>query len=177
MRRFDSSRRRLLVLAVAGLLAAAFAVPALAQNTTEDPTAGSEATSEEGADEADEETDDTLKSRWQERHADRQAAFAEALAEELDLPVDQVTDAVEAVRDRLRQERMDARSEAMQERLDEAVANGELTQEQADAIAEADEAGVLGKHRGHRRHGHGMRGWFGGPDGGGADATAPATGD
>jgi hypothetical protein len=120
-----------------------------------------------------------------DRFADRQVAFAEALAEELDLPVDQVADAVTAVRERLHEQRMEARRGVLQERLDEAVASGDLTQEQADAIAEASDAGVLPCRRGFgaRRHGHGAHGWFGAPGGGApgggaaydgqADAVAP----
>lgn len=156
MQFIDRSRRRLLVLAAAGLLVAAFAVPAFAQNATpegSDPT--SESTSEQ--------------TPRQERHAARHAAFAEALSEELDLPVDQVTEALTTVRERLREERMDARRDALQERLDDAVANGDLTQEQADAILNAAEAGVLRGRRGfgggrHHPHGFGGKGWFGEQD-------------
>lgn len=163
MRFIHRSKRRLLVLATAGLLAAAFAVPAFAQSAAPE---GSESTSESTSE----------QSTRQERHAARHAAFAEALAEELDLPVDRVSEALTSVRERLREERMDARLDALQERLDDAVANGDLTQEQADAILDAAEAGVLRGRRGFGggHHGHGFRGkgWFGQPD---ANDTDPAS--
>lgn len=159
MRFIDRSKRRLLVLGAAGVLAAAFAVPALAQSASDETSAPS---------------DEAAPS---DRFADHRADFAEALAAELDLPVDQVTEALVTVHEQLHQQRMDERQAAIQQRLDEAVANGQLTQEQADAIAEAAEAGVLGR-RGFRgdgqgRHRHGHRGWFGGPGAPGANDATP----
>lgn len=150
MELFRRTRGRVLLLGLVALVVAAFAVPALAQSASED--APSEATSEEGGDGP---------------FAAARTAFAEALAEELDLPVDRVTDALTAVRERLMEERQDQHRAALEERLDEAVADRELTREQADAILDAAEAGVLGgdRLRGMRGFGHhGPRGWFGGDD-------------
>ncbi len=64
---------------------------------------------------------------------------------------------------------------ALETRLDQAVAAGELTQEQADAMLAAAEAGVFpgGGHGFGGRGGFGPRG-FGGPS---DDATDDATDD
>lgn len=122
--------------AAIALAGGAVAIPALAQDST--PAPQDEAT-----------TDDRGA-----RHAERQAAFAEALAEELDLPVADVQAALEAVRERFQEEHGAERIERLTQRLDAAVADGSLTQEQADAILEAAEAGVLpgpGRHGPHHR--------------------------
>jgi hypothetical protein len=145
MRFKDKTTRRLVLLGVVGaLVVGALALPALAQNATE-PT--SEATPSPDL-----------------RLEDRRSAFAAALAEELDLPVDQVTDAITAAHEKLAEQWMDERTAALRERLDQAVAAGQLTQEQADAIIAATEAGVLPGgpgFGGHRRefgdHGPGFR--------------------
>lgn len=69
----------------------------------------------------------------------------------------------------------------MEERLDAAVADGELTREQADAILDAAEAGFLGgdragAFRGFGHHGHSDR--FGGDGPPSVDVPeATATGD
>ncbi|MCM0674318.1 hypothetical protein NCC78_06400 [Micromonospora phytophila] len=97
----------------------------------------------------------------QQQRADRQAEFAEALAKELGVPTDKVTAALEKVREQHkpagRPERGNAadRQAALKERLDQAVKDGKLTQEQADAITAAAEAGVF----------PGGRGGHGGPGG------------
>lgn len=136
------------VAALGATAAIAFAaVPALARDATQTPTESSAAT--EGS--------TSEPTTHDERMADHRAAFAEALAAELDLPVDQVTDAVTAVDEQLRAERDAQRRAALQQRLDDAVANDDLTQEQADAMAAAAEAGVLGGPDGHG-HDHGPRG-------------------
>ncbi|HSK97134.1 MAG TPA: hypothetical protein VK891_11000 [Euzebyales bacterium] len=148
MRSFDKTTRRLAVLAGISVLAVgALALPALADNLTEAPSEGTEASSEvpdagpgvhmrfEGAPEA----------------------FAEALAEELDLPVDRVTDAMTAARERLARQWEEERLAHLRERLDEAVAEGALTQEQADAIVAAMREGVLPLGPGFGRHGPGLR--------------------
>jgi protein-disulfide isomerase-like protein with CxxC motif len=87
-----------------------------------------------------------------ERHEQAQARFAEALAAELGLPTDEVAAAIDTVQEQLRAEHDAARAAALRERLDAAVADGRLTQEQADAIAEAAEEGVLGGFAGRRGH-------------------------
>jgi Spy/CpxP family protein refolding chaperone len=134
MRLLDKTTRRLLVLGVVGtLVLGALALPALAQNATETP---SEITPSPGP--------------FKE---DRQSAFVEALAEELNLPVDQVTDAVTAAHEKLAEQWRDERVAALQQRLDEAVAAGKLTQEQADAIVAATEAGVFSAGPGPEVHG------------------------
>ena len=148
---FRTSRGRVLLLGVVALVAVAIAVPALAQNVSE--TDAPDRSSPE----------DDLPG--DERFAEARSAFVAALAEELDLPVDRVDDALTAVRERLHEERRDDRRAALEERLDAAVGDRELTREQADAILDAVEAGVLGGDRvrafrgfGHRGHGD----WFGG---------------
>lgn len=71
---------------------------------------------------------------------EREAAFVEALAAELDVDQAKVQTAV----DELQAERIAHRAEALQERLDAAVADGTLTQAEADAVTKAVEAGVIG---------------------------------
>ncbi|MEU8085502.1 hypothetical protein AB0B57_18000 [Micromonospora sp. NPDC049101] len=111
--------------------------------------------------------------------ADRQNEFAEALAKELGVPTDKVTAALEKVREQHRpadrpqrpsaadrQAALKERQAALKARLDQAVKDGKLTQEQADAITKAIEAGVFpgpGAHRGPG--GHGGPGNDGGPAG------------
>ena len=94
--------------------------------------------------------------------ADRQGEFAEALAKELGVPTDKVTAALEKIReqhqpaDRPQRPSAEDRQAALKERLDQAVKDGKLTQEQADAITKAVEAGVFpgpGGHRGPGGHG------------------------
>ncbi|MFG2052308.1 hypothetical protein ACGFIW_33360 [Micromonospora sp. NPDC048935] len=101
--------------------------------------------------------------------ADRQNEFAEALAKELGVPTDKVTAALEKVREQHRpadrpqrpsaedrQAALKERQAALKARLDQAVKDGKLTQEQADAITKAIEAGVFrgpGGHGGPGNHG------------------------
>lgn len=154
------------MLGAVALVAAVLAVPALAQD---DGSPSSSETATEAEDPMDSE-------RFEAR-----TVFAEALAAELDLPVDDVSAALDAAREQMAQQHEERHSAALQERLDDAVAAGELTQDQADAIADAAEAGVLrrGGH-GPRAFGHGRPGWFGGdrtPSGDGVtdDATGAQT--
>ncbi|MGQ5262304.1 hypothetical protein ACTWLT_16275 [Micromonospora sp. ZYX-F-536] len=100
--------------------------------------------------------------------ADRQGEFAEALAKELGVSTDKVTAALEKVREQQRADRPERpstedRQAALKERLDQAVKDGKLTQEQADAITKAVEAEVFPGPGGHR--GPGGHGGQGGPGG------------
>jgi hypothetical protein len=158
------SGRRLLLFGVVGVLAAALAVPAFAQSTDETQTPS-----------ADETPSVEAEAEAAGRFGPIRSAFVEALAGELDLPVERVDEALTAVREQMIEEHRERHLEGLRERLDAAVAAGELTREQADAIAEAGEAGVLrdGDRRGFRRHDG--PGWHGGPPVG--DDAAGAWGD
>ncbi|MGN9775493.1 hypothetical protein ACTMS0_06920 [Micromonospora sp. H33] len=142
-------------LAAAGVLGVGVAAPTVAlaaDNTSPSPSASASASA----------SDDTDR---QQQRADRQAEFAEAFAKELGVPTDKVTAALEKLREQRkddRPERPDAadRQAALKERLDQAVEDGKLTQEQADAIIAAAEAGVFPGPGG--RGGHGGPGGFGG---------------
>lgn len=148
------TRKALAGIGVAGALALA-SVPALAQDATETPDVPSEVEAFRDA-----------------RHAE----FAAALADELGLPVEEVEAALESVRADLQAARQEERLAALQERLDEAVAAGDLTQEEADAIIAAAEAGVLPFGRRGMR-GHGGFGGFGpGVDGAGVGLRGPGLG-
>ncbi|MFU8854139.1 hypothetical protein ACNAW0_24610 [Micromonospora sp. SL1-18] len=139
------SRKNVLVgLAAAGVLGVGIAAPAvaLADNKTPAPRAS-----------ADQGTD------RQHKRADRQAEFAEALAKELGVPTDKVTAALEKLKEQRKGDRPERpsaqerqaklkewqanRQAKLKERLDQAVKDGKLTQEQADAVLKAVEAGVF----------------------------------
>lgn len=100
-----------------------------------------------------------------EREALRQQKedeFAGKLAAELGIDKEKVAAAVEKVREAQRTEAKAERLEAMKTRLAEAVKDGKITQEQADAILKAAESGVFpggprgfGGPGGFRGHGHG----------------------
>lgn len=118
--------------AVAGVLAAGAVIPAVAQDDT------STERSQGGS------TEDRVPGA-------RAGAFAAALAEELGIEQERVEEALANIREERRAEVRERRLSALEERLAEAVENGDLTQEQADAILEAAEDGVL--PLGPRRHG------------------------
>ena len=147
------SRRTIAAVGVAGVLAAGATIPALAQDGTDDiVTTQDDATTREAL------------------RAEHEQAFAEALAEQLDLDADTVADAIDAVREEMqatRQAEMQARRQA---RLDDLVESGELTQEEADTLADIQERGVFRDQLGGRFGGPGGRrgpgGGVGGPMGG-----------
>ncbi|MFI2666065.1 hypothetical protein [Micromonospora carbonacea] len=142
MSRKMSKKHVLAGLAAAGVLGVGIAAPTIA--FAEEGTSSPGASSSEHTDR-------------QEKRAERQSEFAEALAKELGVSTDKVTAALETVREQHkadrpglgergeRGERPDAaeRQAALKERLAQAVKDGKLTQEQADAITKAVEAGVF----------------------------------
>jgi hypothetical protein len=137
-------KKAALGLGVAGALALGIAVPtmALADNPTPSPsTAAPSGPGKWGA-----ERPDRDKVR-----ADRQAALAEALAKELGLPQDKVAAALQKVEQQMADQAKTERLGRLKTRLDQAVNEGKLTREQADAILKAVEAGVMPGGMGHRR--------------------------
>ncbi|SBT45211.1 hypothetical protein [Micromonospora auratinigra] len=141
-----TTRKRLLVgLAAAGVLGVGIAAPAVALADDKSPSPSAGTSTEQGGD----------------RRADRQAEFAEALAKELGVPADKVTAALEKLREQRQGDRPERpstedRQAMLKQRLDQAVKDGKLTQEQADAVLKAAEAGVFpgpggGGHRGWHR--------------------------
>lgn len=137
-------RKHLLAgLAAAGVLGVGVAAPTMAMaadNTSPSPN-----------------TSTSVDADKEQKRSDRQAAFAEALAEKLGVDVAEVTTALEELREQRaadrpeRGERPDSadRQEALAQRLAQAVEDGTLTQEQADAITAATEAGILRGPGGH----------------------------
>ncbi|MGC4895433.1 hypothetical protein [Micromonospora sp. DT31] len=160
MIRTMSKKHLLAGLAAAGVLGVGIAAPtvALAEDKSPDPSS-SASTTDQGDDR-------------RQKHADRQAEFAEALAKELGVPTDKVTAALEKLHEQRKGDRPERpstedRQAALKERLDQAVTDGKLTQEQADAVLKAAEAGVFpgkGGHGGRPGH-HGQGGDKGGPEG------------
>ncbi|MER5457807.1 hypothetical protein ABT008_23820 [Micromonospora sp. NPDC002389] len=147
MSRTISKKHLLAGLAAAGVLGVGIAAPTVA--LADDKATPSASASAEQQDE-----------KRPEPGAHR-TKFAEALAEELGVPTEKVTEALEKLREEHKpQGRPDGegrerpggdrggsaedRKEALAERLAKAVEDGKLTQEQADAITAAVEAGVFG---------------------------------
>ncbi|RBI97582.1 hypothetical protein [Micromonospora provocatoris] len=166
MIRTMSKKHLLAGLAAAGVLGVGIAAPtvALADDKSPNPSSSASSTTDQGDDR-------------RQKHADRQAEFAEALAEELGVSTDKVTAALEKLHEQRqgdrpeRPERPSAedRQAALKERLDQAVTDGKLTQEQADAVLKAAEAGVFpgpgtGGHDGRPGH-HAKGGDKAGPEG------------
>lgn len=143
------SRKQLLVgLAAAGVLGVGIAAPTVALADDKTPTPSASTSTDQGSDR-------------QQQRADRQQEFAESLAKELGVPTDKVTAALEKLREQHRADRPERpstedRQAKLKERLDQAVKDGKLTQEQADAVLKAVEAGVF-----PGPGGHGHRGWDG----------------
>ena len=150
--------KTLAAIGAAGALSLAAIPLALAQDATESTTESA-----------------TEESTHEEERAAWELAYATRLAELLGLDVATVQEAVATVRAEQQAEREAEHLAALETRLDEAVAAGELTQEQADAMLAAAEAGVFpgGGHGFGGRGGFGPRG-FGGPS---DDATDDATDD
>ena len=166
--KFD--KRAIAGLGASGALLVAAAYPAVAQTATETPSAGQE--------------------EVQEERAARDGEFAAALAEELGLDEETVAAAIETVRTEMAEARQAEQRTALEERLAAAVEEGTLTQEQADALLAAIDAGVLpggfggggpGMHRGGggpgRGFGPGGPGLLPGEEGTGQDGSeAPSEG-
>ena len=162
MIRTMSKKHLLAGLAAAGVLGVGIAAPTVALADDKNPKPSSSASSTDQGDER------------RQKHADRQAEFAEALAKELGVSTDKVTAALEKLHEQRQGDRPERperpstedRQAALKQRLDQAVTDGKLTQEQADAVLKATEAGVFPGGPGHDGKGgpHGERG-KGGPDG------------
>jgi len=119
-----------------------------------------------------------------QRGAEQRGKLAEQLATELGVPQEKVEAALAKIKEQHRDaapkgkpdEKSKAdREAALKTRLDKAVSDGKLTQEQADAVLAAVEAGVLptwGGGPGHGGWGGPKHGGWGGPKHGG-QAEAP----
>ncbi|WP_446210775.1 hypothetical protein [Micromonospora sp. IBSANI012] len=145
MSRTMSKKHLLAGLAAAGVLGVGIAAPtvAFAEDATPSPSASSSA--DQGTDR-------------QQQKADRQSEFAEALAKELGVPTEKVTAALEKLREQRKADRPERpsgedRQAALKDRLAQAVKDGKLTQEQADAITKAAESGVFPGPGGRGHHG------------------------
>ncbi|WP_446216208.1 hypothetical protein [Micromonospora sp. IBHARD004] len=147
MSRTMSKKHLLAGLAAAGVLGVGIAAPtvAFAEDNTATPSPSASSSTDQGTDR-------------QQQRADREADFAAALAKELGVPTDKVTAALEKLREQRKADRPERpstedRQAMLKERLDQAVKDGKLTQEQADAITKAAEAGVFPGPGGRGHHG------------------------
>lgn len=172
MRFTDKTRRWVAVLGAGGaLVAGAFALPALAQDGSSD--AGTAAATDDSTAATEGSTSEDPATGPRAHVEERHEALVEALADELGLPVDEVRTALEAAQETVAAEWAEQRQSLLQERLDAAVADGRLTQEQADAIIAAAEEGVIGgPGRDGPGFGQGPRG-LGAPNGPWFDGDAP----
>ncbi|NES29367.1 hypothetical protein GCE86_17495 [Micromonospora terminaliae] len=140
------SRKHLLAgLATAGVLGVGIAAPTVALADDKSPSPSASTSTDQGTDR-------------QQQRADRQAEFAESLAKELGVSTDKVTAALEKLREQRQADRPERpstadRQAALKDRLDQAVKDGKLTQEQADAVLKAAEAGVFPGPGGHGHRG------------------------
>jgi protein-disulfide isomerase-like protein with CxxC motif len=91
----------------------------------------------------------------EDRRAARQAELATALAQELGLDADTVAAALEKVHAQLAEQRRAERRTRLEACLDSAVEAEELTREQAEALLDAHDAGVLRGFGGRGGHGPG----------------------
>ncbi|TDB93163.1 hypothetical protein E1091_12180 [Micromonospora fluostatini] len=143
MSRTMSKKQLLAGLAAAGVLGVGLAAPAVAAAGDDTGTPAPSASASAGTDR-------------EQRHAERQAEFAESLAKELGVDTEKVTSALEKLREQRTSERPERgergdwrggdaadRQAKLTERLDQAVEDGKLTREQADAIVKAVESGVF----------------------------------
>ena len=127
------TKTKKLAMAGAGatLIGLGIAVPVAANAADPSPSpSGSASTSEPDADR-------------EQRHAERLDKMAELLASELGIDKAKVADALAKVEEQMHSDMKAERQAALSERLTAAVAEGKLTQDQADAILKASEAGVL----------------------------------
>ncbi|WCN80116.1 hypothetical protein [Micromonospora sp. LH3U1] len=177
MFRTMSKKHLLASVAAAGVLGVGIAAPTMAF-AADGGTPTPSASSSEQPQQQDRQTD---------KKGDRQGEFAESLAKELGVPTEKVTAALEKLReqhkpaDRPERPSAEDRQAALKERLDQAVKDGKITQEQADAITAASEAGVLtgpgGKGGPGEKGGPGHKGGPGGhADKGGADGQGAPQG-
>ncbi|WBB75187.1 hypothetical protein O7602_06585 [Micromonospora sp. WMMD1128] len=177
-----TTRKRLLVgLAAAGVLGVGIAAPTVALADDNSPSPAPSASTDNRAD----------------HRADRQSEFADALAKELGVPADKVTAALEKLREQRQADRPERQADrperpkppstedrqaALKERLDQAVKDGKLTQEQADAVLKAAEAGVFPGPAGMPggpggKPGAGHRGWHGQDGETGQNGTSGSDGE
>lgn len=137
------SKKTLVTVGTAGVLALGIAVPATAWAAEGSGSASAGAASQD-------------KDKNDQR-AEHQQKLAEALAKELGIDQAKVSAALEKVQSQLRPDGKAAktrdrgsdnadRTKQLKERLAAAVKAGKLTQAEADAIIKATEAGVLGGH-------------------------------
>ncbi|MEV1289294.1 hypothetical protein [Micromonospora sp. NPDC049679] len=145
MHRRISKKHMLGGVAAAGVLAVGIAAPAVAFADPSSPSAPSSST-----------TGDKGGAEHKKLRAEHQDQLAEKLANELGVPKEKVTAALTKIKEQHRATKPDGASAEkfkaerkaehqakLKERLAEAVAQGKLTKEQADAITKAAEAGVL----------------------------------
>lgn len=152
------SKKAALTMTGAGaVLAIGLAVPAVAfaEDATPTPSASASASASPGAGQpgAGQPGKGTDTGREQKRTEHRDA-LAEGLAKELGIDKDKVTAALEKVESSMAATAKTERQERLKARLDQAVKDGKLTQEQADAVLKASESGVLPGGMGGGRGGH-----------------------